>query len=112
VTGRELLERHVRAFNNGVRTADWEPMLAPFAVDAELRFENVPAGPYVGLEAIRQGYCERPPDDEVVLLGIQETDERTVTCAFAWSRGGTGRMTLEHERGVVRRLTVVFDESG
>ena len=86
-------------------------MLALFADDAELMFENVPAGPYVGLEAIRQGYRERPPDDEIVLLGIQEADERTVTCAFAWSRGGTGRMTLEHERGAVGKLTVVFDES-
>ena len=87
-------------------------MLARFADDAELRFENVPAGPYVGLEEIREGYRKRPPDDEIVLLGVQEPDERTVVCAFAWSKGGTGRMTLEHERGAVKRLTVVFDESG
>jgi len=112
VSGRELLERHVGAFNHGVRTADWEPMLALFTEDAELRFENVAAGPYVGLEAIRQAYRERPPDDEIVLLGVQENDERTVVCAFAWSGGGTGRMTLGHERGAVKRLTVVFDQSG
>jgi hypothetical protein len=110
VSGPELLELHVRAFNHGVRTSDWEPMLARFADDAELTFENVPAGPYVGLEAIRRGYREQPPDDEITLLGVQETDERTVVCAFAWSKGGTGRMTLEHERGAVKRLAVVFDE--
>ena len=112
MSGRELLERHVRAFNHGARTSDWEPMLAHIADDAELRFENVPAGPFVGLDAIREGYRERPPDDEIVPLGVQESGEQTVTCAFAWSNGGTGRMTLEHERGAVRRLTVVFDESG
>lgn len=112
MSGRELLERHIRAFNHGVRTSDWEPMLALFAEDAELRFENVPAGPYQGLDEIRQGYRDRPPDDEIVPLGMQESDERTVVCGFAWSKGGTGRMTLEHERGAVKRLTVVFDESG
>jgi hypothetical protein len=112
VSSRELLERQVRAFNHGVRTSDWEPMLALFADDAELRFENVPVEPYVGIDAIRRGYRERPPDDEIVLLGVQETDERSVAGAFAWSKGGTGRMTLEHERGAVKRLTVVFDERG
>jgi hypothetical protein len=112
VTGRELLERHVSAFNHGVRTSDWEPMLSRFAADAELRFENVPAGPYVGLDAIRRAYREQPPDDQIVLIGVQAPDEHTVIGAFAWQRGGTGRLTLEHARGEVKRLTVVFDEGG
>jgi len=109
VSGRDLLERQVRAFNAGVRTGDWEPMLVLFAEDAELRFENVPAGPFVGIDEIRRGYREQPPDDEIALLGIQENDEHTVTAAFAWSRGGTGRMELEHARGAIARLTIVFD---
>jgi hypothetical protein len=104
------MERHVRAFNNGVRTGDWEPMLAAFADEAELRFENVPAGPYRGLDAIRTAYRDEPPDDEIALLGIQDDGEHTVTAAFAWLRGGTGRLVLEHERGLVTRLTVVFDQ--
>jgi hypothetical protein len=57
----DLMETHVRTFNHGVRTGDWEAMLKHFAPDAELRF-------------------------------------------------GTGRLVLEHERGLVTRLTVVFDE--
>ena len=40
------MDSHVRKFNHGVRTGDWEPMLERFALDAELRFENVPAGPF------------------------------------------------------------------
>ena len=44
--GTDLLQAHVRAFNDGVRTGDWEPMLDRFADDAELRFENAPAGPF------------------------------------------------------------------
>jgi hypothetical protein len=104
------MERHVRAFNEGVRTGDWEPMLSSFADDAELRFENAPAGPFHGLEAIRTAYREQPPDDEIVLLGVQDDGEHTTTAAFAWVKGGTGRLVLEEERGLVKALTVVFDE--
>ena len=111
MTGRELMESHVARFNEGVRTADWEPMLARFADAAELRFEGVPAGPYRGLDEIRRAYCEQPPDDRLQLLGIQDDvlDSR-VTAAFAWSRGGTGRLVLEHEHGRITALVVILDE--
>ena len=104
------MESHVRTFNHGVRTGDWEPMLKHFAPDAELRFENVPAGPFTWIDSIRTAYHEQPPDDEIALLGVQDDGERTVTAAFAWLKGGTGRFVLEHERGLVTRLTVIFDE--
>ena len=111
MTGRDLMESHVARFNAGVRTGDWEPMLGRFADDAELRFENVPAGPFAGLGEIRRAYREQPPDDEIRLLGIQDDEEaRRVTAAFAWARGGTGRLVLEHERGAIARLVVIFDE--
>jgi steroid delta-isomerase len=106
----ELLDRHVRAFNHGVRASDWEPFLALFADDAELRFENVPAGPFKGIDAIRTAYLKQPPDDEIALLGAQDDGEHTITAAFAWAKGGTGRMILAHERGLVTSLTVIFDE--
>jgi hypothetical protein len=110
VTGRELVERHARTFNHGVRTGDWEPMLAGLSDDAELRFENAPAGPFTGIEAIRQAYVAQTPDDEIVLVGSQENDEHTAVAAFAWTRGGTGRLVVEHERGAITRLTVIFDD--
>jgi hypothetical protein len=105
------MESHVARFNEGVRSGDWEPMLAPFADDADLQFENVPAGPFVGLDAIRRGYLEQPPDDQIQLLGIQDDrDDNRVTAAFAWTRGGTGRLVLEHDRGAITRLVVIFDQ--
>ena len=110
MTGRELVDRHVRAFNHGVRSGDWEPMLAGLADDAELRFENVPVGPFSGIGEIRRAYLEQPPDDELRLLGSQDNDEHTAVAAFAWLRGGTGRLVIEHDRGAITRLTVVFDE--
>jgi hypothetical protein len=109
MTGSELLRAHVRAFNDGVRTGEWEPMLGRFDDDAELTFENVPTGPFVGIDAIRAAYREQPPDDEIGLLGVQEPDERTAVAAFAWLRGGTGRLVLVHQRGTIAALTVIFD---
>jgi hypothetical protein len=108
-SGSDLLQAHVRAFNDGVRSGDWEPMLGRFADDAELRFENAPAGPFNGIDAIRAAYREQPPDDEITLLGVQESDEHTAVAAFAWSKGGTGRLVLAHDRGAVTALTVIFD---
>jgi hypothetical protein len=111
VSGRELMASHVARFNDGVRSGDWEPMLARFADHAELRFENAPAGPFLGLDEIRRSYSEQPPDDEIALLGIQDDEEQgRVTAAFVWARGGTGRLVLEHERGAIVRLLVIFDE--
>ena len=107
--GSELLQAHVRAFNDGVRTGDWEPMLGRFADDAQLRFENVPVGPFVGIDAIRAAYREQPPDDQIQLLGAQEGDEHTAVAAFVWLKGGTGRLVLAHERGAIKALTVIFD---
>jgi steroid delta-isomerase len=110
VSGRELMERHVRSFNAAVRDADWAPMLSRFADDAELHFEKAPAGPFVGRDAIRAAYAAQPPSDTIQLLGIQENDEHHVAAAFAWTKGGTGRMLIQHERGAIKRLTVIFDQ--
>jgi SnoaL-like domain len=105
------MESHVARFNEGVRSGDWEPMLAHLADDAELHFENVPAGPFVGLGEIRRSYLERPPDDQIQLLGIQDDEQdNRVTAAFVWTRGGTGRLVLEHNRGAITRLVVIFDQ--
>jgi hypothetical protein len=105
------MESHVARFNEGVRSGDWEPMLAPFAGDAELHFENAPAGPFIGLDEIRRGYLAQPPDDQIQLLGIQDDEQDgRVTAAFAWMRGGTGRLVLEHDCGAITRLVVIFDQ--
>ena len=43
-------------------------MLDQFADDAELAFEGVAVGPFLGKPAIAQAYVDRPPDDEIVIL--------------------------------------------
>jgi hypothetical protein len=105
------MESHVRAFNFGVQTKEWGTMLARFADNAELRFDGAPAGPFVGIDAIREAYHEQPPDDKIVLLGVQDDPERgVVEAGFVWQKGDPGRLVLEHERGLITRLTVIFDE--
>jgi hypothetical protein len=107
VTGRALAERHVARFNDAVRTGEWETFLGGFAADAEMQFAHAT---FRGRDEIGAAYRAQPPDDEIAPLGIQENDDHTVVVAFAWSRGGTGRLFLEHDRGLVTRSRVVFDE--
>jgi hypothetical protein len=105
------MQAHVRSFNEGVRSGDWEPMLVRFADDAEVRFVNAAVAPSTGIDEIRRAYREHPPDDCIQLLGIQADDEQdSVVAAFVWLRGGTGRLELTHDRGAITRLSVIFDE--
>jgi len=45
----ELIDEHVARFNAGVRSGDYGPMLEQFTEDAELAFQGVPVGPFVGV---------------------------------------------------------------
>jgi predicted acetyltransferase len=86
-------------------------MLAAFAPDAEMAFEGVAAGAFVGREAIAAAYTAQPPTDEVLLLGpIREEDGRTVA-DYAWAVDGVraGRMVLSARDGLVTRLVVTFE---
>ena len=108
-----LLEAHVERFNEAVRSGDYAPMLAAFAPDAEMAFEGVAAGPFVGREAIAAAYAAQPPTDEVLLLGpIREEDGRTVA-DYAWAADGVraGRMLLSARDGLVTRLVVTFEQA-
>lgn len=107
-----LLHDHVIRFNEAVRTGEWEPMLEPFADDAELAFEGVPAGPFRGRDTIAAAYAEQPPDDQVMTLRVQP-GEREVTALYAWrNEPGTvaGRMVLTPRDGRIARLLVTFEE--
>jgi hypothetical protein len=68
----EILNRHVRLFNDGVRTGNFGPMTSHFVDDAEMRFEGIHVGPFRGLRAIEGAYSMQPPDDEIVVLNVKE----------------------------------------
>jgi hypothetical protein len=71
-TLREILNRHVRLFNDGVRTGNFGLMTSHFVDGAEMRFEGIPVGPFRGLRAIERAYSVQPPDDEIVVLNVKE----------------------------------------
>ena len=72
MSAHDLFDRHVERFNHGVRTGDFGPMLEQFTADAELHFEGVPVGPFVGRSVIAEAYAQNPPDDEIDVLGVED----------------------------------------
>jgi hypothetical protein len=108
---RRLLDEHVGRFNAGVRSGDFGSMLEQFADDAEMAFEGVPVGPFVGKDAIAEAYRERPPDDELDILDTRREGD-TFVAGYAWrrepgKRAGELRLTVDGER--ITRLVVTFD---
>jgi hypothetical protein len=108
-----LLAAHVARFNEAVRSGDYAPMLYGFAPDAEMVFEGVPAGPFVGREAIAAAYAAQPPTDEVLLLGSAHEDDGVTVADYAWAADGrrAGRMILSAHDGLISRLVVTFESS-
>lgn len=108
-----LIRDHVDRFNFGVRSGDFGPMLERFTDDAELVFEGLPVGPFVGRQAIEDAYRMHPPDDEIDVLGYRaEGDE--IVAPYVWVRdrervAGELRMCREGDR--IRRLVVSFASS-
>jgi steroid delta-isomerase len=86
-------------------------MLAQFADDAELHFEGVPVGPFVGRDAIAAAYAGNPPDDEIDVLDLG-IDGETAVARYGWrnERGRpAGRMILTMSGGQIARLVVTFE---
>ena len=92
-----LLEAHVERFNRGVRSGDFEPMLAAFAPDAEMVFEGVQAGPFLGRDAIAAAYAAQPPTDEVRLIGSVRLEDGVIVGDYAWAtKDATCRTDAAH----------------
>jgi steroid Delta-isomerase len=99
-----LLGEHVERFNAGVRSGDFDPVVAAFAEEAELVFEGIPVGPFSGREAIGAAYAAQPPDDEIVLLDGDGT--------YAWAKDPAvpaGQMFLTEHDGEIARLVIRYD---
>ena len=107
----ELIDEHVARFNAGAHSGDYGPMLEQFTEDAELAFEGVPVGPFVGRAAIADAYRDRPPDDELDLLEVAGVPGGVVA-GYAWRaqpfrRAGEMRFGLRDGR--IARLLVTFE---
>ena len=113
MTPREVFDRHVRLFNEGIRTRNFGPMTSHFADNAEMYFEGIPVGPFQGRTAIEKAYSAQPPDDEVIVLTVKEDPNRNVIVGeYAWSRKAkqrAGEMEIMTNRDQIARLTVRYE---
>jgi steroid delta-isomerase len=100
---------HAGLFNQSVRSGDFTAFLDTFAPTAVMRFVGLPAGPYVGRDAIAEAYARQPPDDTMSVVGVHEAGPDTAQVEFAWSRGGTGSMTVSWHNGRVIDLTIALN---
>ncbi len=101
----DLLRAHVDAFNRGARSGDFSEMTEGFTDDAEMTFQGVPVGPFVGRDAIARAYRDQPPT----------TSSRSSTGrsrANADPGVPAGRMTITPNAGRIGRLVVTFDPPG
>jgi hypothetical protein len=104
---RAYVEQHIDLLNEGVRTQDFSAFLDTFADDAVMRFEGVPAGPFIGRAAVGEAYRDNPPDDTMRLTSIRPTATGTLG-SFEWEAGGSGFFILETRNGKTVRLDVSF----
>ena len=105
----DAVTRHVELFNAAVAQSDFGALVDTFAPTAVMRFLGVPAGPFVGRDAIARAYEQTPPDDTMSIVDIAEAGPHTAQVRFAWTRGGTGSMTMSWNDGQLIDLTVAFD---
>jgi steroid delta-isomerase len=106
-----MLHAHVGRFNDAVGSGDFAEMVKGFAPDAEMVFEGVPVGPFVGREAIAEAYAVQPPTDEVRLLGVPRVEGDSVVSDYAWAADGqrAGRMIITARGGFIACLVVTFE---
>ena len=107
----EVLLAHVDRFNAAVDSGTFTDMVEGFAADAEMSFEGVPVGPFVGRREIAEAYARQPPSDTVLLLGRPRVEGDTVESDYAWTGEGTraGRMILTTSGEMIERLVVTFE---
>jgi ketosteroid isomerase-like protein len=104
------MRTHIDLFNAAVRSGDWADFVGTFADDAVMMFVNVPAGPYVGREAIVEAYRSQPPTGTMTIDSVETETPDTASARFHWDAGGTGNMTVRWDDGQVAELTVEFDD--
>ena len=104
----ERATRHVAAFNEAVRSGEWTGFAGRFTLDATMRFVGVPAGPFIGREAIAAGYASQPPSETLtVTRGDSSGDVDELW--FTWdSTRTTGTMALRWSGDLIAELTVTF----
>ena len=78
------VDDHIRVFNAAVLSQDWSAFVARFTDDAVVEFVGVPAGPYVGRDAIAAAYQQSPPDDTIESAGAPSIEAGELVVPYRW----------------------------
>jgi steroid Delta-isomerase len=109
----ELLDLHVAAFNHGVESGDWNPLVEGYVPDGELVFVGRPHGPFQGRFAIAEAYEADPPDDQIRVVEASVVGGEIVA-AYGWSKdegAKAGLMILTPYKLKLQRVVVTVDPS-
>ncbi|MFC6878394.1 MULTISPECIES: hypothetical protein [Actinomadura] len=108
-----VAQRHLTLFNECVHSGDFSALLAEFAQDAVLKFENVPGAgtlEFQGLQAITTAYEQQPPDDQIDSTAEAFEEGESIVVPFAWrADSSTGVMRLTYADGRLAQMVVIFD---
>jgi steroid Delta-isomerase len=99
---------HCELFNNCVRTGDWTPFLATFAVDSRLSFTGIRAGPFDGRAAIAAAYATAPPRQIMRLREVIPAGPGTVRVQYTWASGASGEMLITWREGQVTAVVITM----
>jgi hypothetical protein len=108
-----LLDRHLEAFNHGVRTGDFARMLAMYETDAVFELAAPVSATHEGLAAIRGAYRDNPPND-TMRLGEPAVNGRSIEADYWWDAEPdrrAGRLYVEFRGDRVVRKRVTFARS-
>lgn len=104
------VDDHIREFNGAVLSHDWSAFVGRFTDDAVVEFVGVPAGPYIGRDAIAAAYEQNPPDDTIELAGEPASESGELVVPYRWvTSGETGRMRFTERGEKIGRLVISFD---
>jgi hypothetical protein len=107
----QLLELHVAAFNHGVESGEWEPMVENFAPDGELVFVGGTGRTLAGRYAIAEAYRESPPDDAISILEAAILGGDLVA-SWGWREAEgekAGLLVITPFKATIQRLVVTLD---
>jgi hypothetical protein len=107
VTGPERVAAYVDRFNAAVVSGDWDRFTAGLTEEAEMVFANRPVGPFRGRAEIAAAYRAQPPDDTLLIHGIDSAGA-VDTVAAAWSAGGRLTLVLSWRAEQVQRVEITF----
>jgi len=108
MTDAKMLVRYAECHNRGVKTGNFNELLGLFHPDAELRFEGIAFGPFMGREEIDRAFRQHPPGDEIEIGEVAQGGSCVLT-TYQWrqkpaQRAGT--LAVEVKGNLIRKLVV------